>query len=179
MLAGGVAATPWLARALLSEPGLIIADEPTQGVDVGARAEIYRILREITTKGTPVVINSSDAAELEGLCDKVVVLSRGRVVATLTGEDVVEAKIVEAAVGGTEIVVDNKICLYSTCRCQQESQCGSNHTGSCNQPHHRGGPFCRSGENFPSVAVQGGHAAGDTRNRIPFWGARKNNNWFG
>src|SRR5947209_19052043 len=87
-----------MARALLSQPGLIVADEPTQGVDVGARFEIYRILREVSSSGTPVIVNSSDAAELEGLCDQVVVMSRGRVTATLRGEDVSEAKIVAAAV---------------------------------------------------------------------------------
>src|SRR5580700_10057331 len=89
-LSGGNQQKVVMARALLSEPRLIIADEPTQGVDVGARAEIYRILREVSNSGTPVIVNSSDAAELEGLCDKVVVLSRGRAVNTLTGEDVVE-----------------------------------------------------------------------------------------
>ena len=83
---------------LLSEPGFIIADEPTQGVDVGARAEIYRILRDVSASGTPVVVNSSDAAELEGLCDKVVVMSRGHVVDTLSGEDITEERIVAAAV---------------------------------------------------------------------------------
>jgi ribose transport system ATP-binding protein len=97
-LSGGNQQKVVMARALLSEPGLIVADEPTQGVDVGARAEIYRILREISTSGTPVIVNSSDAAELEGLCDKVIVMSRGRVVETLTGGDVVEAQIVAAAV---------------------------------------------------------------------------------
>ena len=97
-LSGGNQQKVVMARALLSEPGLIVADEPTQGVDVGARAEIYRILREISTSGTPVIVNSSDAAELEGLCDKVIVMSRGRVVETLTGGDVVEAHIVAAAV---------------------------------------------------------------------------------
>ena len=97
-LSGGNQQKIVMARALLAEPGLIVADEPTQGVDVGARAEIYRILREITSRGTPIVINSSDAAELEGLCDKVIVLSRGRVVETLSGNDVVEAGIVAAAV---------------------------------------------------------------------------------
>ncbi len=97
-LSGGNQQKVVMARALLAEPGLIVADEPTQGVDVGARAEIYRILREITNSGTPVVVNSSDAAELEGLCDKVIVLSRGQVVETLTGKDVVEAGIVTAAV---------------------------------------------------------------------------------
>ena len=97
-LSGGNQQKVVMARALLSEPELIVADEPTQGVDVGARAEIYRILREVSGSGTPVVVNSSDAAELEGLCDKVVVMSRGRAVQTLVGADVTEDNIVSAAV---------------------------------------------------------------------------------
>jgi ribose transport system ATP-binding protein len=97
-LSGGNQQKVVMSRALLSEPGLIVADEPTQGVDVGARSEIYRILREVSRCGTPVIVNSSDAAELEGLCDKVIVLSRGRAVETLTGADVSEARIVAAAV---------------------------------------------------------------------------------
>ncbi len=100
-LSGGNQQKVVMSRALLSEPRLIVADEPTQGVDVGARSEIYRILREVSSSGTPVVVNSSDAAELEGLCDKVIVLSRGHAVATLTGPDVSEARIVAAAVGAT------------------------------------------------------------------------------
>jgi len=97
-LSGGNQQKVVMSRALLSEPGFIIADEPTQGVDVGARSEIYRILREVSQSGTPVIVNSSDAAELEGLCDVVIVLSRGRVVETLRGEDISEARIVGAAV---------------------------------------------------------------------------------
>ncbi len=97
-LSGGNQQKVVMARALLSDPGLIIADEPTQGVDVGARAEIYRILREVSAKGIPVIVNSSDAAELEGLCDKVIVMSRGKVVETLSGADVIESRIVAAAV---------------------------------------------------------------------------------
>jgi ribose transport system ATP-binding protein len=97
-LSGGNQQKVVMARALLSEPGFIVADEPTQGVDVGARSEIYRILREVSRTGTPVIVNSSDAAELEGLCDVVVVMSRGRVVETLRGDDVAEGRIVAAAV---------------------------------------------------------------------------------
>lgn len=97
-LSGGNQQKVVMARALLSNPGLIIADEPTQGVDVGARFEIYRILREVSEAGTPVIVNSSDAVELEGLCDKVIVMSRGHVVETLTGSDVTEGRIVAAAV---------------------------------------------------------------------------------
>ena len=100
-LSGGNQQKVIMSRALLSEPGLIVADEPTQGVDVGARFEIYRILREVSSSGTPVIVNSSDAAELEGLCDKVIELSRGRAVATLTGADVSEDRIVAAAVSAT------------------------------------------------------------------------------
>ena len=97
-LSGGNQQKVVMSRALLSDPGLIVADEPTQGVDVGARAEIYRILRDVSGSGTPVIVNSSDAAELHGLCDKVIVMSRGRVVETLTGSDVTEERIVAAAV---------------------------------------------------------------------------------
>ena len=111
-LSGGNQQKVVMARALLSEPGLIVADEPTQGVDVGARAEIYRILREVSSSGTPVIVNSSDAAELEGLCDQVIVMSRGRVVAKLSGDEVLEARIVAAAVKADTHVGDS--CLLYT-----------------------------------------------------------------
>lgn len=98
-LSGGNQQKVVMSRALMSKPGFIVADEPTQGVDVGARFEIYRILREVSQSGTPVIVNSSDAAELEGLCDVVIVMSRGRVVETLRSDDITEARIVQAAVG--------------------------------------------------------------------------------
>ncbi|WP_281841005.1 ATP-binding cassette domain-containing protein [Sinisalibacter aestuarii] len=104
-LSGGNQQKVVLARALLEQPRLLVADEPTQGVDVGARFEMYRILREISSGGKPVIVNSSDASELEGLCDKVIVFSLGRVVATLTGDDVTEAKIVAAAVNAHHHIV--------------------------------------------------------------------------
>ncbi len=100
-LSGGNQQKVVLARALLSEPLLVVADEPTQGVDVGARAEIYRILREVSAAGIPVVVASSDAKELEGLCDQVIVMSRGHVVENLRGDDITEERIVRAAVEST------------------------------------------------------------------------------
>ena len=90
-----------MARAMLSEPAILVADEPTQGVDVGARAEIYRILREVAARGVPVVVASSDTKELEGLCDRVIVMSRGQAVATLEGDAVTEERIVHAAISAT------------------------------------------------------------------------------
>jgi ribose transport system ATP-binding protein len=100
-LSGGNQQKVLLARALLSRPGILIADEPTQGVDVGARAEIYRILRDASTGGVPVVVASSDAKELEGLCDRVIVMSRGQVVEELVGPEITEERIVNAAVRST------------------------------------------------------------------------------
>ncbi len=100
-LSGGNQQKVVLSRALLREPDLVVADEPTQGVDVGARSEIYRILRDVADSGTPVVVNSSDALELEGLCDRVLVMSRGHVVEQLAGDEVREDRIVAAAVSAT------------------------------------------------------------------------------
>ncbi|HKE64170.1 MAG TPA: ATP-binding cassette domain-containing protein [Micromonosporaceae bacterium] len=100
-LSGGNQQKVVLARALLARPGIVIADEPTQGVDVGARAEIYKILRETSTSGVPVVVASSDAKELEGLCDRVIVMSRGQVVEELVGAEITEERIVNAAVRST------------------------------------------------------------------------------
>src|SRR6266702_919270 len=100
-LSGGNQQKVVLARALLSEPSIVVADEPTQGVDVGARAEIYRILREVSASGVPVVVASSDAKELEGLCDRVIVMSRGTVVETIAGDDITEERLIHAAVRAT------------------------------------------------------------------------------
>ena len=100
-LSGGNQQKIVMARALLSEPAILIADEPTQGVDVGARSELYRILREACDTGVPVVVASSDAKELEGFCDRVIVMSRGHVTETLSGQDVNEERIIGAAVRST------------------------------------------------------------------------------
>jgi ribose transport system ATP-binding protein len=78
---------------------VILADEPTQGVDVGARFDIYDALRATANEGVALVIKSSDPLELAGLCDRVVVMSRGRIVDEIRGEELGERRIVEAIVG--------------------------------------------------------------------------------
>lgn len=105
-LSGGNQQKIVMARALLSDPLIVVADEPTQGVDVGARAEIYQILRKTSESGIPVVIASSDSKELEGLCDTVYVMSRGQVVRELHGDDITEENMVHAAVTSTTQAVD-------------------------------------------------------------------------
>jgi ribose transport system ATP-binding protein len=92
-LSGGNQQKVILARALLARATLILAEEPTAGVDMGARSEIYRILRDVADRGTPVILVSSDVLELEDLCDRVLTFSRGRIVGELVGPDVTEEKI--------------------------------------------------------------------------------------
>jgi ribose transport system ATP-binding protein len=101
-LSGGNQQKVLLARALLNQQvTLLLADEPTAGVDVGARAEIYRILRQVADAGASVVIVSSDIRELAGLCDRVVVFSSGQVAAELRGDRVREDAIAHAMLTST------------------------------------------------------------------------------
>ena len=100
-LSGGNQQKVVLARALLAKPTLVLAEEPTQGVDAGAHIEIYRILRQIADQGVPVLVLSSDSRELEGLCDRVVVFSRGQIIGELSGDDVTEENIGRTIVTAT------------------------------------------------------------------------------
>ena len=102
-LSGGNQQKIVMSRSLLSDPIMIVADEPTQGVDVGARAEIYKILRNVANSGIPVIVNSSDTKELEGLCDRVYVMSRGHIVDSLEGDQVSEQNMVAAAIRSTAL----------------------------------------------------------------------------
>jgi len=85
------------ARTLAERPAVLIADEPTQAVDAGARIELYRFLRRAADQGSAVIVLSSNARELEGLCDRVLVFSRGRVAAELAGDQVTEDAITRSA----------------------------------------------------------------------------------
>jgi ribose transport system ATP-binding protein len=109
-LSGGNQQKVSLTRPFLrGEVKVILADEPTQGVDVGARFEIYDALREKADDGVAVLVKSSDPLELAGLCDRVVVMSRGRIVDEIQRADLGERRIVEAIVGagvGRERAVD-------------------------------------------------------------------------
>lgn len=100
-LSGGNQQKVILARALLAKASVVLAEEPTAGVDVGARVEIYHILRDVADRGTLVVIVSSDTLELEGLCDRVIVMSRGHFVRELAGSDVTEENIGRAIITAT------------------------------------------------------------------------------
>jgi len=101
-LSGGNQQKVVFARAMLGRPKVLVCDEPTQGVDVGARVEIYRLLRELAADGCAIVVCSSDALELEGLCDRVMIMSRGQVVGALEANDVSEETITGTAITSTQ-----------------------------------------------------------------------------
>ena len=99
-LSGGNQQKVALARWLATKPRLLILDEPTQGVDVGAKAEIHRIIRGLAESGLAVILISSDLPEILGLSDRIGVMRAGRLTAVLPGRS--EAHTVLAAALGQE-----------------------------------------------------------------------------
>ena len=86
-----------LAKWLRTKPRLLLLDEPTQGVDVGAKAAIYQLVRQAAADGSAVLVASSDAKELAALCDRVLLIDQGRVTGELAGRALTEAALVHAA----------------------------------------------------------------------------------
>lgn len=93
-LSGGNQQKVVIARWLLDKPKVLILDEPSRGVDVGARAEVHRVIRELASTGTAILVISSDNEELVALCDRVVVLAEGQVSGQLVGEEITEDRLV-------------------------------------------------------------------------------------
>jgi ribose transport system ATP-binding protein len=99
-LSGGNQQKVSVSRTFLREPAVILAYEPTQGVDVGSRFDIYEALRDRADAGAALLVKSSDPIELSGLCDRVLVMSRGQIIEEIPGEELDELRIVEAIVRG-------------------------------------------------------------------------------
>jgi simple sugar transport system ATP-binding protein/ribose transport system ATP-binding protein len=101
-LSGGNQQKLLFARSLLRDPRVLIADEPTRGVDVGAKRAIYELLATLTASGVGVLVISSDVEEILGLAHRVLVMRGGQVTAELAGDEVTEAAILGAAFGASE-----------------------------------------------------------------------------
>jgi ABC-type sugar transport system ATPase subunit len=110
-LSGGNQQKVVFAKWLDAEPTVVVLDDPTRGVDIGARAEMHDIVRDIAAEGKVVLLSSTDLAELTELCHRVVVFQRGRVVSELAGDELSETAlsvamnagfVVTAAPGGGE-----------------------------------------------------------------------------
>jgi ABC-type sugar transport system ATPase subunit len=100
-LSGGNQQKVVFARALLQKPKVLICDEPTRGVDVGAKEEIYGLIGALATEGVGVVVISSEFSELLRLCDRILVMKDHAIVATFMRGEAGETALLQAA-GGTE-----------------------------------------------------------------------------
>lgn len=100
-LSGGNQQKVALARWLACEPSLLILDEPTQGIDVGAKAEIHRLMGELARKGLAIIMISSELPEILGMSDRIAVLRQGTVVGTFDRAEATQERLLVAALGHT------------------------------------------------------------------------------
>lgn len=98
-LSGGNQQKLLLAKTMLTEPEIVIIDEPTRGIDVGTKQQIYRFIRELARAGKGVIVISSELPEVMGLGDRVLVMRQGRIAGEVAGEAITEENIVRLAMG--------------------------------------------------------------------------------
>ena len=98
-LSGGNQQKVALAKLLAVNPRVLFVDEPTRGVDIGAKAQIYAILRDLADQGVGIVAISSELPELIGISDRILVLHQGRIAGEVEGDDMNEETIMQLASG--------------------------------------------------------------------------------
>jgi ribose transport system ATP-binding protein len=96
-LSGGNQQKVALAKSLLTRPQVLLLDEPTRGIDIGAKAEIYGLISRLAQDGAAIVMASSELPELLAMCDRILVLCDGRLTADLTRAEATQERIMEAA----------------------------------------------------------------------------------
>ena len=101
MLSGGNQQKVVLGKCLAPRPRILLLDEPTRGVDVGAKAEIYKIINNLATEGISIIVVSSEMQELLGICDRIIVLHEGHYSGELSREEANEESIMRLAVSHT------------------------------------------------------------------------------
>ncbi|GAB6109129.1 sugar ABC transporter ATP-binding protein [Fusibacter bizertensis] len=100
-LSGGNQQKVMLAKWLITDPDVFIVDEPTRGIDVGAKHEIYKLISDLVTEGKSVIIVSSELPELIGMCDRIYVMAKGEIMGVLGKEDFTQENIMRLATGTT------------------------------------------------------------------------------
>ncbi len=98
-LSGGNQQKVVLAKWLTANPQVIILDEPTRGIDVGTKVEMYHLMRELARRGTGVIMISSELPEILGMSDRILVMSRGRIMGELNHAEATEERILKLAIG--------------------------------------------------------------------------------
>jgi putative multiple sugar transport system ATP-binding protein len=89
-----------LSKWLFSDPEVLILDEPTRGIDVGAKYEIYTIINKLADEGKGILVISSEMPELLGICDRIYVMNEGLIVGEMAGSEASQEKIMRAIVRG-------------------------------------------------------------------------------
>ncbi|MBP6544448.1 MAG: sugar ABC transporter ATP-binding protein, partial [Piscinibacter sp.] len=100
-LSGGNQQKVVIAKWLMNAPRIILLNDPTRGIDVGTKQEIYALLRRLAEDGAAVLLYSTDYAELIGCCDRVAVFFDGRIVRWLAGDELTERALVASALNLT------------------------------------------------------------------------------
>jgi ribose transport system ATP-binding protein len=98
-LSGGTQQKIVLGKWLAADAGILIVDEPTRGIDVGSKAEIYQLLDRLASRGTAILMISSDLPEVVGMSDRILVMHQGRICAELDGHQATEEQVLHAALG--------------------------------------------------------------------------------
>ena len=98
-LSGGNQQKLLLAKMMLLDPSIVIIDEPTRGIDIGTKEQIYRFIARLADEGRSIIVVSSEMPELIGICDRILVMRSGRIVGEGTGERMTENDIVTLATG--------------------------------------------------------------------------------
>jgi len=98
-LSGGNQQKLLIAKTMLAEPDVVIIDEPTRGIDIGTKQQIYEFIRALTRAGKAIIVVSSEMSEVIGLADRVLVMRGGRIAGVLEGEEIAERPIVRLAMG--------------------------------------------------------------------------------
>jgi inositol transport system ATP-binding protein len=98
-LSGGNQQKVLIARWLLTDPDLLILDEPTRGIDVGAKSEVYRLMTEFVRSGRSIIMISSELPEILGMSDRIMVMHEGDKVGELTRTEATQEKILQMATG--------------------------------------------------------------------------------
>jgi erythritol transport system ATP-binding protein len=99
-LSGGNQQKVVIGKALMTDPKVLLMDEPSRGIDVGAKADVFRTIRKLAAQGLGIIIVTSDLGEVMALCDRIAVMSNGRVTALVDRADATEASLVAASALG-------------------------------------------------------------------------------
>jgi len=99
-LSGGTQQKVVLAKWLFTQSKVLIFDEPTRGIDVGSKVEIYQLMNQLAANGAAIIMISSELPEILGMSDRIIVMHEGRIAGELSREEATQEKIMHLATGG-------------------------------------------------------------------------------